>query len=609
MFKNRIPSKSRPAMVGRHRAAPAPWRRMLAAALCLGMWLAPAALGADSPNQESPDDGKLGGWVRMQHLEQVRRGAQDGCDQVVNVFLMFDLVPSGLDLDGLKAQLAEEAARWAKSSIPTQTRAKLLKTSWDSKLAWLAAGGRAATKIKYLIETDGCHDIGGSEYTCDAPGDTASGEITLGEHTATGYKQTASLLGLLGGGLTFNPMIPSVKLTSMSWATTARSEPNGSSLLHQNGRSTCVHHPSSGGPPQEEGFLPVGGDVRSLVFELSPDCSQSAPRARGWIGDSDKFCVQPTACFKATDATQRQQCVTTPGKFAVIPFEGNREQQYADPPSWGDYVIHSKISWKICDGCGQVPPPPDMHRDPCPQDMADFNLQQNRKQRDDKAANLEAQLKKYQEEMKKAESHLQQFHTTMQLCAVTSATVTVLEGSLGLFSPAGEAAIISDSPAEAEEIKEAVEMLGLLPQLGDPATTIFTVTSSLVNNEDPTAKLIPFEKYQQFLEALEAAEKASNMINGSTSQLEEELKGCPGTIGLSNENWKGANDYIEDLQEAMANVPDIQKLTNDIRQLDTQYEDLQSKAYAACLKRADCLNQPESSCDNVKPTGNWTDPQ
>jgi len=131
-----------------------------------------------------------------------------------------------------------------------------------------------------------------------------------------------------------------------------------------------------------------------------------------------------------------------------------------------------------------------------------------------------------------------------------------------------------------------------------------------MNNEDPTAKMIPIEKFQQLLEALEAAEKASTVINGSNvTQLEEQLQGCSGTIGLSYENWKGANDYIEDLQEAMANVPNIQKLVNDIRQLDTQYEDLQAKAYAACVKRADCLNQPASSCDNLKPTGNWTDPQ
>ncbi len=405
MFKTRIPSKRRPGMVGRHRAAPAPWRRMLAAALCLGMWLAPAALGADSPNQESPDDGKLGGWVRMQHLEQVRRGAEDGCDQVVNVFLMFDLVPAGADTEGLKAQLALEKAQWAKSGMPQQALEKTLKLSWNSKLAWLAAGGRAGTKVKYFIQTDGCHDIGGSEYTCDAPGDTASGEITLGEQTATGYKQTASVLGLLGGGLTFNPMTPSVKLTSMSWAGTS-SQPDGSDVLHQNGRSVCIHHRPSGAPPLRENFHPRGDDVGALLFELSPECNGGEPRAGAWTGGSAyTFCVQPTACFKATDATQRRQCDTTPGKFAVIPFEGNLEQRVPAPPTYGDHIIYTKISWKICDGCGQVPPPPDMHRDPCPQDMADFNLQQNRKQRDDKAADLEAQWKKYEEEMKKAQSH------------------------------------------------------------------------------------------------------------------------------------------------------------------------------------------------------------
>ena len=108
----------------------------------------------------------------------------------------------------------------------------------------------------------------------------------------------------------------------------------------------------------------MGGDVGALTFELSPDCNGGAPSPQWTGGSAYTFCVQPTACFKATEATQRQQCVTTPGNFAVIPFEGNLEQRVPAPPTWGDHVIYTKISWKICDGCGQVPPPPDIPQGP-----------------------------------------------------------------------------------------------------------------------------------------------------------------------------------------------------------------------------------------------------
>lgn len=55
----------------------------------------------------------------------------------------------------------------------------------------------------------------------------------------------------------------------------------------------------------------------------------------------------------------------------------------------------------------------------------------------------------------------------------------------------------------------------------------------------------------------------------------------------------------------MAEVPDMQKLINEINQLDNQLPDLQYQAYAACVHRARCLGQPESNCDKLKPAGNW----
>jgi hypothetical protein len=72
---------------GSGHSAPTLSIRVLAA-LWLGICLAPAALGADSSNQKSPDESQLGGWIRMQHLEQVRRGDHDGCNQVVNIFMI-----------------------------------------------------------------------------------------------------------------------------------------------------------------------------------------------------------------------------------------------------------------------------------------------------------------------------------------------------------------------------------------------------------------------------------------------------------------------------------------------------------------------------------------
>ena len=317
------------------------------------------------------------------------------------------------------------------------------------------------------------------------------------------------------------------------------------------------------------------------------------------------FCAPPTGCFNATDQTMLPQCAANFGKFAAIPSEGHG----AVAIGGGKGEVSQKASWKICCGCGQGQPPPDFPSEPCPDTAGiDATLATNRAKEAALTADLATLWKSYEEEMSKAQSHLQQFQTTMRACNIQNKLTELLAGTLGLFSPAGEAAIAAESAEEAEAIKQAVEMLG--PQIGDPASTLFTVISKLMSNESPTAKLIPNETYQTYLEVLEVAEKVITSINGSSvAQLEEQVQGCSGTIGLSDETWKGANEYIEDLKAAMANVPATQTLVNDIRKLDTELPDLQYKDYAACVLRERCLKQPESSCDKLKPAGNWPDVQ
>jgi hypothetical protein len=273
----------------------------------------------------------------MQHLEQVRRTEHDGCDQVTNVFMSFDLVPGGLDMEGLKAAQAEEDARLATGRpLPPQVR----EQAWNFRLATLAFGGRDATKLKYQIWTDGCHDIGGSLETCNAPGGRATGELRLGEHTPAGFKATPRPDGVTG--VTFNPMVPSLQIGASCWA--------GDNLFPN--KATCFNSGrySGGSDLKNTAYCGLG-----LVIVPAPVCNRSANSA--W-----DFCVPPTTCFETTNATQRQQCATNPGKFAVLPFEGNQEHRF--PAREGEVL--TKISWKVCCGCGQAPPAPEVPPPPPP---------------------------------------------------------------------------------------------------------------------------------------------------------------------------------------------------------------------------------------------------
>jgi hypothetical protein len=557
--------------------------RALAAALWLGTALAPAARGADPSSQMCPDESPLGGWIRMQHREQDRRTDQDGCDQVTNVFMTFDLVPSGPSIEVLRAQQAAAEARMAKARpLPPQFHEQM----WNLRLAARVGQERDATKLKYWMWSDGCHDIGGSHYTCNVPGGSGFGEITLGESTPTGFILNAPLSV---HGVIFDPMGPSLRIGTSS--------ASGESLLHQ--EEVCVGKAGYGG---SRGMTTLGGFSGLYVSILpEPVCNRGDNSARN-------FCVPPTACFQTTDATQRRECAIDPGKFAVLPFEGSLEKRFPTA-GIGQAIVFSKMSWKVCCGCGQAPPPPDFPSEPCPDTAKeDADLATNRAKEAAATADLAILWKSYEDEMSKAQSHLRQFQTTMRSCKIQTALTDLLSGTLGLFSPAGEAEIAAEGVGESEAIKKAAETLG--EQIGDPGSTLLTVISKLLNNEDPTAKTIPSEFLRTYQEAVEAAEKFITFVNGSSAtQLEEQMKDCAGTIVLSDENWKGANEYIEDLKAAMANVPATQVLVNDIRQLDTELPDLQYRDYAACVRRARCLKQPESSCAKLKPAGDWPDVQ
>ena len=304
----------------------------LAAALWLETCLTPAALGADPSDQICPQQSPLGGWVRMQHLAQTRDG-DGGCDQVTNVFMTFDLVFDGPSFEWLVARLPPQ--------IPPRVRQKMV----TDMLAARVGLQRKATKLTYKIWTSGCHPVGGPDFTCSGPGGAGAGELTLGEATPTGFKEIdAKSPGSAGGGVWgfgFDPMVPSLQLG----ASTAS---NDKPLLHPSGVSCRGPNGSGSGLGSNSDGSEFSGGFDALGFTIEPDpnCTNSTGRS---------FCTPPTACFQPTDVAQRKECVSNPGKFAALPFEGKAERRYSQ---WHDEgIVFTKISWKACCGCGQESPP------------------------------------------------------------------------------------------------------------------------------------------------------------------------------------------------------------------------------------------------------------
>ncbi len=301
--------------------APVRWTRKLAAALWLGTCLTSAVLGADSSDLSCPTDSPLGGWIRMREVDHVR-GSLGGCDQVVNIYMTFDLVNLGSLAAGMKASDPMLA------KLPPQIREQMLNT----RLSLIAAAGRSATKLKYKMWSDGCHDIGG-ELPCSLPAARASGEFVFDRYTSIGFQSTAPA-NLSPQSVVFNPMNPSLQISTAS---------AGESFLYHTGYHCAA----------DEGEK---GEASNLSFYVN---IQPIPVCRP--GDSSAWefaCVPPTACFRTTDAGQRHQCAVNPGKFAVLPFEGTQDlhSPKENNPNYRG-IVANKISWKICCGCGQAPPP------------------------------------------------------------------------------------------------------------------------------------------------------------------------------------------------------------------------------------------------------------
>jgi len=311
------------------------------------------------------------------------------------------------------------------------------------------------------------------------------------------------------------------------------------------------------------------------------------------------FCVARTGDCANPNSLPGGECVLHADRHATFPFSGQASWQSTNANM---ELVSTDISWDVCCGCAEKAAPPEADKDPCGDtEAADSFAEQNRQKREALTEQLKDEWAEYQKELKEAAEHRADFESAARQCNLQDRATKVLIGILELFAPGG--AEVEGAEA-AEEIAEAAEELGKL--IGDPGVTLAEVIEKIIAGEDPTAAAVPNEEFQNFRKAAEEAERALGLLRGSTGeQLEERIEQCAGTITLSDATYRGAKDYVEKLKSAMERIPETQTLVNNIRQLDTDYPDLQYKAYAACVQHARCAGTPESDCNSKKPACNW----
>jgi hypothetical protein len=436
--------------------------------------------------------------------------------------------------------------------------------------------GFDAPEVSYDISSSGCSGVTpNGEEKCSAPAGRKTGKVSLGSVGQIGFKSDQSAAGYLR----FHPLQPQVE----------------SDLIGETGFFytvlECVGPHRSGKDTWGTGFT---------FFSILP----SNNIACSTLADSDVHffaCVPPAECSKPADEASQRECVTYADRHVVIPFLGQsvwKSPRASDPYYSG--MLRAEIRWEICCGCGAPPAPPEPSSDKCPSTLeADSRLQTNRKEREKRLSERDKAGAAYLEKLAEANAHYPDYVKTVTACLIQSLATKAI---ISLLAPEIEGAEV---PHEVEAALELAEKRGLFPPMG--MQLIAKIIEKMVNGEDPTTAL-GREGKQNWDETIAVMKKVETLMSGRTVEdMEKSMEECQGAFLVSAETKLSADKCVESFKAALDDLADFNKLQNDIRDLDNAYPNLQYNAWAACIRRARCKGDPDSSCDDKKPPGNWPD--
>ena len=444
-----------------------------------------------------------------------------------------------------------------------------------------------APEVNFESSTGGCSGVTvNGEETCNAPSGRKSGTLMLGKMGPRGFISAPHVYGYL----TFTPVKP-----VLSAALDLDPSYTGSTPLE------CIGSHS--------GAKGIWQFVLMPPWSIGPKGSSCTPDAK----HASPVCIPPSDCSYPADKASQLECIVHADRHAIIPFSGH--SSWTSPKASDPYysgLVSSKIRWEICCGCGEPSAPPEPAADPCPSTLeADSRLETNRKKRAEKLVEVEKAGAAYDEELKEARAHYPDYAKTIEACLiqtlVTKAMISLLAPELApeVAEGAEGAEVTHEMERAVEEAIEFMEKRGLFPPMG--MQMIAKIVEKIVNGEDPTTALKK-EGSQNWSETIAVLKKVETLMSGRTvEEMEKSMDECQGAFLVSAETKLSADKCVESFKAALEHLAEFDKLTNDVRQLDTDYPDLQYKAWAACVARARCKATPESACAGKKPPGNWPD--
>jgi hypothetical protein len=413
-----------------------------------------------------------------------------------------------------------------------------------------------ARELHYRVSTDGCLDSDpGDSRSCNSPGTTVEGTAPLTEENL--------------GFAKFFPLLPSLEFEYPTPVSPPFQVP-----------VRCVWEMPNPPPPTEH---PADGFT---VVSISPTECVYPHR------DCNDYCVAPTSC-QATNFAD-VACLSDPGRFAVIPFEGalvdgpEREER-------GGCVTPgaSQLRWAVCCGCAESGPPPDFgpgrHDDSCgPPDPQRALLDTALRQQEAILRPLGDALREQERIQSQARQWEGDFRQATWDCRLWSAARFLV----GLLASGGAPGAGTGAFRGAEEIPATKEFWNFLAMV------------EKVNAGDPSW-LLPnheFGDWASVEDAWDGFTIAYGALGPSSPQsLRQGLQQCgaPTTRGVLD----GAYEYLRLIEELPPLAERMNRILNDARAKDQEIFDLWQKWLHACREYERCRGGDPARCDESTQSG------
>jgi hypothetical protein len=360
--------------------------------------------------------------------------------------------------------------------------------------------------------------------------------------------------------------------------------------------------------PELHVAIPADAAESLIVKDLRCEGPSSGSRGPNPLPLSDAYHVAPENPFELPtvlvsssgcldeDEQITPECAKAIRKFAVFPFSGNGDLDESP-------YLKTRIQWEVCCGCGE-PPAADIsgETDPCGDAKQQRGLLEVAVANSDRLREeLRPRLQSYRDNMDQAANYRSDFVLVSNSCAGWDLTMTLLTALIG---GAGAGKQLADAPQAVKSAQSAAaaftQLLEIIEKVLDADPEV--ILSGVEGAEVDLLGIEGFTLGSLWGPASEIYQLLSDAKNETAiTNMRSRLEDCAGTPLVSDLVFEDAERYLDSLDAATRELPQIQKLTTQIQQADITTYERWVAWYNACREEAQCRGTDPEECAPTPP--------